>query len=89
MCRPFVLGALYQSDRDAEVIAADEACNKAAIELELGRKARVRAASEKQRDAFARKRSARADAWAEQLTVQVSMECITAHAQLRPAVDKR
>lgn len=60
-----------QSDRDAEVIKADEACHKAATELENGRKTKGRAAWKKQREAFGRRRAERADAWAEQLSIQV------------------
>ncbi|CAM9901811.1 unnamed protein product, partial [Laminaria digitata] len=58
------------SDRDAEVIKADEACDTAATELEKGRKTKGRAAWRKQREAFGRRRAERADAWAEQLSIQ-------------------
>lgn len=67
----FFLPTRRQSDRDAEVIKADEACDKAATELESGRKSKGRAALKKQREAFGRRRAERADAWAEQLSIQV------------------
>ena len=60
-----------QSDRDAEVIKADEACDKAATELENGRKAKFKAAWKKQREVFGRRRAERADVWAGQLSIQV------------------
>lgn len=64
-----------QSDRDRAVIEADEACDKAASELEKGREARANKMSEKQREAFARRRAERADAWVEQLSIQVRKQC--------------
>lgn len=53
------------------MIEADEACDRAATELEKGREARSNKMSEKQREAFVRRRAERADAWAEQLPIQV------------------
>lgn len=50
---------------------ADEACDKAAAELEKGREARSNKMSEKQREVFGRRREERAAAWAEQLSIQV------------------
>lgn len=64
-------GNTLQSDRDRAVIEADEACDKAASELEKGREARGNRMSEKQREAFARRRAERADVWTEQLPIQV------------------
>lgn len=68
------LELVTQSDRDAEVIKADEACDKAAAELETGRKTKGKAAWKKQREAFGRRRAERADAWAEQLSIQVRLK---------------
>ncbi|CAM9325405.1 unnamed protein product, partial [Ectocarpus sp. 12 AP-2014] len=59
-----------QSDRDRAVIEADEACDKAAAELEKGREARSNKMAAKQRETFARRRAERADAWTEQLAIQ-------------------
>ncbi|CAN0542972.1 unnamed protein product, partial [Ectocarpus sp. 8 AP-2014] len=58
------------SDRDRAVIEADEACDKAAAELEKGREARSKKMAAKQRETFARRRAERADAWTEQLPIQ-------------------
>ncbi|CAN0542958.1 unnamed protein product, partial [Ectocarpus sp. 8 AP-2014] len=58
------------SDRDRAVIEADEACDKAAAELEKGREIRSKKMAAKQRETFARRRAERADAWTEQLPIQ-------------------
>lgn len=52
---------------------ADEACHKAARELEDGRKARGKALAQKQAENFARRRAERADTWIAQLTTQVRL----------------
>lgn len=56
---------------------ADEACDKAATELQKGREARSNNMSEKQRATFGRRRAERAAAWMEQLSVQV-FACVRA-----------
>lgn len=69
-------------DRDAEVIAADEACDAAARELEMGRRERGETLSEKQREAFARRRTERADIWAEQLPTEVRVVTSKEHSSM-------
>lgn len=66
-----VCGFANKSDRDAEVTSADEACHAAAKELEQGKKGRSKSLSEKQREAFARRRAERAEEWTATLTAQV------------------
>lgn len=66
------------------MIEADEACDKAAAELEKGREARSNKMAAKQRETFARRRAERADAWTEQLAIQVSVcACMTILQQAR------
>lgn len=69
---PFVArGNNPQSDRDRAVIEADETCDREASELEKGREARASKMSQKQREVLTRRRAERADAWVEQLPIQV------------------
>ncbi len=64
------------------MIEADEACDKAASELEKGREARSNKMSEKQRETFVRRRAERADAWVEQLPIQASQSQTPKQAKL-------
>jgi len=58
------------------VIEADETCDREASELEKGREARAMKMSGKQREVFSRRRAERADAWAEQLPIQVDAKSV-------------